>query len=427
MTMKGMKKLVVLAFSIMALMSLGVMVSAANPTVEYVRINGDIHESGDTLVVERGDELTIRVKLQADNMSHRDVEVQADILGYEYNDRTDDLSDSSSIFDLDAGETKFETLTLKIPARADKDVYDLRVRVASRSGPSVEERYTLSLKGVRHELELRDVLLHPRIVEAGSSLLVSARVTNRGEKHEDNIRVTASIPALGLTDIDYMGELRAGASRTSEELFMRIPACARPGVYTVELELEYDEGFERITSEETVEITEGRLCGETQGSVDTGRTILSIGSQTQHIVAGKGGATYSVAITNTGNNDRTYTLSVAGVESWGTYRVDPSNTLVVRAGETKPAFVFVSANEDATEGQQSFVVTVSSGDQSEPVQFNAVVAEGDNNIREWAEYVLIGLVVLLILLGLIIGFSRMRGREDSSSDDDDEVSGQTYY
>lgn len=423
--MKGMKKTVILAFSIMALLALTIMVAAV-PTVEYVKIDGDIHESGDTLVVERGETLDIRVKLQAGNTGHDDVEVEADILGYEYNDRTDDLSDSSSIFDMDAGETRFESLEIKIPVKADKDIYDLRVRVASRSGPSIEQRFRVSLEGNRHELEIRDVLLHPRVVEAGSSLLVNVRTTNRGEKDEEDVKVTASIPALGLTDSDYIGELEADESETSEELFMRIPACAQPGKYTLDIEVEYDEGFESTSASEVVEVIAGRLCGESDDSSDEGKTIISVGSQTQQLVAGKGGATYSIAITNAGRNDKTYSIAVSGVDSWGTYRVDPSTTTLVRAGETKPVFVFVSANENSAAGQQSFVVTVNSGTQSEPVQFNAVVAKGESNVRQWAEFVLIALVVLLIILGLIIGFSRMRSRDDSS-DDDEEISGQTYY
>lgn len=417
-----MKRGLIMSLSIMALLILSVT-AVAIPTVEYVKINGDIHEDGDTLVVERGDDLDVRVKLQAGADNHTNVEVEADIIGYEYNDR-EEISDSTHVFDMNAGDTQFEDLAISIPVRADKDYYDLRVRVSSRVGSSTEYLFRVNLEGQRHQLEIRDVILHPHVVEAGSSFIANVRLRNRGDTDEDDIKVTATIPELNLQDSDYVGELDDGESRTSEELFMRIPSCTRPGTYEVEIEVEYDEGFEQVTTTETIEVVEG-LCGATSDSDNEGKSIIAVGSQMQQVVAGKGGATYSLTITNTGSQDKTYTLSVAGVESWGTYRVDPSTTTIVRAGETKPIFVFVSANEDTSAGQQSFIVNVASGDSAQPVQFTTNVVDNGSNVRAWAEYVLIGLVILLIILGLIIGFGRMRGRDDR--EDDDEVSGQTYY
>jgi uncharacterized membrane protein len=144
----------------------------------------------------------------------------------------------------------------------------------------------------------------------------------------------------------------------------------------------------------------------------------------QQVVAGEGGATYSLAITNTGSADKTYTLSVSGVDAWGTYRVDPGTTTIVRSSETKPVFIFVAANKDAQAGQKSFIATIASDGNAEPVQFTANVVSGNNNVRKWAEFVLIALVVLLVILGLIIGFSRMRSRDE---EEDEDLSGQTYY
>ncbi len=422
-----MKKMLVFAIALIALLALSnIALAVDNLDVEWVKIDGDIQEDGDQLVVERGDDLSIKVKLQNGNQTLEDVEVEARILGYEYSDHDDSLRDSTHVFDMDAQDTRTETLKLSIPVKADKDFYDLRVRVGTRTGVSDEYLFRLNLDGNRHEVEIRDVLMHPRVVEAGSSLLLNVRVTNRGEKQEDDVKVSAMIDDLNLEDSDYIGELEEDESQTSEELFMRIPACAEPGIYDVEIEVEYDEGYETVRTTETVEVVEGRFCGSSSDDASSDAdSIISVGSQTQQVVAGKGGATYSLAITNPASTDKTYTVTVSGVDAWGTYRVDPQSTMIVKSGETKPVFVYVAANDNAMQGQQSFVVTVGSDGETQPVQFNTAVVKDSNNLRKWAEVVLIALVVLLIVLGLIIGFSRMRGKDDM--DDDEELSGQTYY
>ncbi len=417
--MKGNIKIGILLV-LVALLAIGSV--SALPDVEYIKINGDQYENGDSVVVEKGDDLEIKVKLQAD-VSYDNLEVEADIIGYEYND-IDEISDSTHTFDVDAGDTVYKELDLTIPSKADKDYYDLRIRVSGRTGSSVEYLMRVNLKGSRHDLEVKRVMLHPsNAVDAGSYLLVNAKITNRGEEsEEEDVRVTARIEDLDLEDTTYINEIEEDESKTSEELFLRIPACAEAGIYEVEVEVAYDEDSEVVTEIETIEIRESDLCNAAD---DDTESVISVGSQTQQVTAGEGGATYSLSITNPSNSDRSYTLSVSGLDSWGTFRVDPATTQIVKAGETEAMFVFVSAKDDATEGQQSFVVNVVSGDESEAVQFYANVVKDESNIRKWAEFVLIALVVLLIILGLIVGFSRMRNKPED--DEDEDLTGQTYY
>ena len=219
-----MKETITLAFMLVALLSCSVAATAL-PSVDWIKINDHIHEDGDVVVVDRGDELDVDVKLQAGNDSHENVEVEADILGYEFSDHDASLSDSSHLFDMDADDTRFENLELQVPVTVDRDTYDLRIRVGSRRDPSVEQVFRLRIEGERHQIQIKDVIMHPNVVEAGSSLLVNARVRNRGEELEDDVKVTARLPALGLEDSDYISELEVSESQTSEELFMRIPAC----------------------------------------------------------------------------------------------------------------------------------------------------------------------------------------------------------
>ena len=418
------KQFGVLLICLFAVIAVGGM-ALALPNVESVKINGDEFYDGDTLVVEKGDQLDIKVKLQAGNTSYSNLEVEADIIGYEYND-IDEISDSTHVFDMSVGDTVYKTLSVTIPTKAQKDYYDLRIRVSGRTGSTVEYLLRLNLKGARHSLDVKNMMLHPaNSVDAGSYLLVNAKIVNRGEKTEQDVQLTARIEALDLEDTTYIDEIESGDSKTSEELFLRVPACTKAGKYNVELEISYDEDSESLTKTSEIQIADAGLCQEETVPVADAKTIISVGSQTQQIKKGEGGATYSLAITNPAKTDKTYTIAVSGMDSWGTFKVDPSTTELVKAGQTKSIFVFVSANENAAEGQQSFVVTVASDNESQPLQYYANIAKSDSNVRKWAEFVLIALVVLLIILGLIVGFSRMKSSD--SKEEDEDLTGQTYY
>ncbi len=222
---------VLLAVFLVSFLAIG-MVSAL-PAVEKVKINGDVFEPGDSLEVERGDELDIRVRLTAGNVSEDDIEITAEVLGYEYSDH-EPIFDRAHTFDLDAGDTTYKDLTINLPYKMDKDRYDLRVTVGTRTGSAFEGLYRLHLKGVKHALIIKDVVFNPEAsVESGRALLTTVRVKNIGEKDEESVKVKVTIPELGLSASDYMDEIEDGESETSEELYMRIPECIEAKDYKV--------------------------------------------------------------------------------------------------------------------------------------------------------------------------------------------------
>ncbi|MFH0979026.1 MAG: hypothetical protein V1837_07045 [Candidatus Woesearchaeota archaeon] len=410
----------------------------ALPTVDYVKINGDVFESGDQLVVERGDILDIRVKLLA-SQNEENVEVAADILGYEYND-VEKISESTEPFDMDANDTVYKTLQVQIPENAEKDRYDLRVRVGSRRGASFEGRYALNLQGARHQLTIRDIVLSPENnVQAGRALLTTVRIKNYGEKDEEGIKIQVSIPALGISASDYIDTLEADESTSSEELYLRIPNCATPGIYKIEVVVEYDDGHKQDTAETSILLTDGDLCkpatpitpgGQTQPS--TPQTIISVGATTQDVTAGAGGVIYPLTLTNNGQSSKTYMLSIDGTTGWADARVSPSNTLIIGPGETKAAFIYVAANSNTPAGQRMFSVTVSSGADTLkqiPMTANVVGATQASSTMDWnkvkqvLEIGLVVLIVILVILGLIIGFNKLRGSGEGSTEEKEK----SYY
>ncbi len=409
---------------------LAINIVSALPTVTELKMDGDVISpfGGETIEMERGQEFDIKVRLTAAT-DEKNIEISAEVLGYEYSDK-EPIMDNVHTFDLDANDTAFKTLSLKLPDKMDKDYYDLRIRVASRTGGTQEMLYRLHLKGVRHDIVIKDVVFSPNDeVVGGRALLSTVRVKNVGEKDEEGIKVSVAIPALGLEASDYIDELEADESTTSEELYLRVPTCAESGVYDVIVTVEFDEGYESVTMQKTIAIVESEVCAPV--TEDGGKTIITV-PESQNVAKGTGGVVFPITITNLGKSAKTYTLAVSGVDAFGTYRIDPSSVIVVKGGEAKSAYVYITANDNAQAGEKVFAIDVSTDGDSKQITLKANVVEQQSaasGLGKVRTGLLIGLgvlVVILIILGFVIGFSKMKGKEDEE-EADEELGGQTYY
>ncbi len=413
---------------------LAVAVSATLPvTIDQVEVEGTTLSPSDStrLDLERGQTVDVRIELVA-SADVENVEVTGFISGYEYNDY-ESMSDTTHVFDMEAGVKYVKTLTLTLPVRAEEDDYKLRLIVTDRNDDELIENYNLKLDVARHSLEIRDVVFSPEEeVVAGRALLTTVRVKNIGEKDEESVKVKVSIPALGISASDYIDVIEAGDSTTSEELYMRIPDTAAAGDYTVEVSLDYDEGFESLSAKKTITVTEP-VCVEdacqTSAEETAEKTIITISTDVQQLVKGQGGSVYPIALTNEGKSTKTYVIKVDGIEGWATSRISPSNVVVLAPGETSTIFVYLSATDAAAAGEHMFSVSVSSADavlKQLPLKAEIVGQQttsfGWDRIKTALEIGFVILVVILVVLGLIIGFSKLKEKEEP-----EEVSGQTYY
>jgi uncharacterized membrane protein len=425
-----MKKLLVLT-----LFALATLVSAfaANELsysdaveLEYVKVNGDEYVSGDTLKVDLGENLDIRMKLQAIT-DVSDIQVNARLVGYEYSDR-ESVSDTSRVFDLNAGDTEFIDMSIKLPIRADKDEYELRVTVEGRRDTFETQSFTIRVAGPRSAVLVRDVIFSPNDnVAAGRSLLVQARLENIGERDQDNIRVTASIPSLGiegtvyLDELDGERELGRGEKRSSEEIFLRIPACAKAGTYDVVVRVLYDEDELATVTKPITIISEG-ACAVTGNQQVVDKTLITAPT-TQDVTAGSGGATFPIVIQNAGTTSKAYTVQVVNADDWAVYTVS-DRMPIVAAGDSKIVYVYVSAKADAAPGKKTFGIEVASDGAKQSIIATAnVLEQKSSSLRTILQVGVIALVAILIILGLIVLF--MRGRSDK--EDEMESKGQAYY
>ena len=407
-------------------------VHAANGVdLDWIKVDGDIVEANDNIVVDLGEDIDIRVKLQATE-DVEDVEIQARIVGYEYND-VNSLIDLTEPFDMEANDTETENLELMIPVRAEKDEYELRIVVADRTTDFVRESFTIRVKGPQDGLRIRDVVFSPRNeVMAGRALLTQVRLENIGEDDQDDVKAIVSIPGLGVSGEVFLDEeiegskVGDGDNEVTEEVFIRIPECAEPGLYDVEITVEFDE-YDSVQSTESIRVVSSDSCQATQPTQPTQpqqQTTVITPPPAQDVAAGEGGATYPVIISNLGTSSRVYTLEVRGVDGWGSAEVTDAAP-VVAAGQSKTVYVYVAANQDAAAGQRVFSVVVSQDEQAREIPMTANVVEAEDglsSVRRGLEIGLIVLIVLLVILGLILGLNKLRG-----NDDDEDMKGQAYY
>ncbi|MBU0666448.1 MAG: putative S-layer protein [Nanoarchaeota archaeon] len=404
------------------------MVSAVNLQVNYLKINGEVwdevvtgNDHADFLEVQRGEKLEIKIRVKALS-DVENVQIEADIYGYKYADREEELvSDVTKTFDMNENATAYKTLNLMIPVNMDKKYTKLRIRVGDEDGTSFEKTYELQIKGVESEeaVIVKDYSFTPSdSVVAGRAFTAAVKVENIGDEDLDDVKVVVSIPELHIQDTEYLDDLQADEKETLEEFLLRIPECAKPGVYDVEITVEFNDGYDSTTTNAAITVLEGDTCGVSVGSTE--RTVVSV-PQTQDVEEGKE-AVYPLMITNQGKSSKIYTVTVSGISAWGNVRIDPSAVLVVPAGETNTAYLYVTPM-DANKGENAFKATISSEGESKDIVLTANVV---TDAKDWGslkglEIALIVLVIILIIIGLVIGFGKLKGGSE------DEEGTQTYY
>lgn len=415
------KVLSLVALFVVSLLTLS-MVSAIDNTnleINSIKVNGEQVWDGEIVAVEEGQKLDVKVGFTA-LTAVEDVTVEAKISGYEYSDY-ENLEDESHMFDVAAGTTKYVTLSFNLPDKLDKDSYLLRIRVLDKNTGAYTAEVTLAVEPTRHGIDISDVAFAPgNTIKAGKSLLATVLLENYGDNEEEDVKVTVSIPALGVSATEFVDSLPTDDNNVEyedvPEMFLPIPATAAAGEYEVKVTVSYD-GYE--TDLQTYKINV--LANEAYQNQD--KLVLAVGPENQVVAAGTK-ATYGIALTNAGAVSKAFILE-AQTGDWASASLSDS-LVVLEPGKNKVVYVDVNVAENTVAGEHLTSVAVKSGSevlQNVVLKANVVPAPApaaaDYSLRNGLEIALIILVVVLVIIGLIIGFSRMKK--------DDEEEEKTYY
>ncbi|MBI3037306.1 hypothetical protein HYY73_06195 [Candidatus Woesearchaeota archaeon] len=379
--------------------------------------------------LERGQDFTLRIKLTASSDA-KDIEIRAFVTGFEFS-KSQDISDSTSPFDVEKGVSYVKTLKLKLPDRATEDTYRIRVIVAGRDNDEIAQNYRIKVTPTDHEVVIKDFNVNPEdMVQAGRALLATVRVKNLGDSTERDVKVRVSIPELGVTaSPDFIDDLKSDESATSEEFFLRVDQCAKPGTYDVKAEVTFEEGDKTVTGTKQITVTKGACETPATSTSVSANGVRIYSPEQQDVAAGGVAVSYPITITNDGTTGKSFSLSAAASD-WATVKFSPSNVVAVKGGDSQTVYLVVSANKNSPAGAQVLVVRVKdqAGDvvKEFPLPANVVSAAGAGspNLGSTVQLLqlgLIALIVVLVVVGVVVAFRRMKGPGQG------EEGTQTYY
>src|SRR3989344_1059991 len=156
-----------------------------NNDVVDVAVVKDLTENSETF-------LPIRIRLKS-TQNIEDLKVSAWIGGYEFGVPRD----TSEPFDITTyGTGAVKSVVLKLPLPKDLEsskVYKLNVE-AFNNDMSLKKEIKLNVEGKRHLVDLFDVIVNPSLsVDAGTPVIVKARVENLGDRTEDDVKFTLAV------------------------------------------------------------------------------------------------------------------------------------------------------------------------------------------------------------------------------------------
>ena len=414
---KMLKNISFAIFTLMLLSAFTANVHAVDFSIEKVEVD-DIVAGSNPISVERESTIDVEVQLKGTGRSDN-VRVKAWIGGYEFGS----IREESEIFDIEPDVVYKKTISLEIPEDIDaNDDYTLHVEVFDDDN-SFEQKFLLRVDEIRHRVNVLDVLLRPgNNVKAGEPLFITARLENLGAKKEDDIKVIASIPELGISTATFIDELTNDeednedeeSSMSSDELFLRIPENAKTGIYNLKVDVEYNRGRSVLTDTLQVAVT-GVSAAEKEAVVD-------VDALTKSLEVG-GSTTYVVTVQNFGES-KTFKVEIEGEQLFADSSISPK-TFTLADQESKDVKVTLTPKSDAESGLKDFTVKVWSEDKLvEELSLQANVVEKAQDNADTRDVWVIGfivLVIILIVLGLIMAFQRMRKPEEPGDE------GTSYY
>jgi uncharacterized membrane protein len=421
---------------------LGVAVQDDLPdfSIEKVEVDGTVASSNGAIFVERGSTVFVDVWVRGNDIftncqdnrgtSCYDVKVKAFIGGYEFGD----VQDTSSVFEVEPGVRYHKTLRLQIPEDLDaSDDYTLRIEAfdddqSTDDHASTRTKFTLRIQEPRHSVKVFDTLFNPSTsVQAGQPLFVSVRVENLGDNIEDSVRVSVSVPALGLLTQEYVDELETrqddhrdddvNDAATSNDLVLLIPEDAKAGDYEVFVRLDFNRFHDFEEQKYVLHVTE---LPKVKTGVP-GNALVNVDSLSQTTSTGQG-AVYKFALANLAEEAQVFTVEVAGTNDWANVRVDPMS-LTVQPDNTAEVSVFVAPKEGVT-GAKNFNVRVNSGTNLVADKaLSLTVAEGTStdNVKKVLTVIFVVLLLILVLLVVVLLIRKL------TEDKEEGVESKTYY
>lgn len=376
-TMISMKNLVSLV-AVFALLLVTTSSASAFADIKSVEVSGiQALNSGSAVASFAGDTIPVLVVFNA-TADASDVRVKAWVSG----DR--DYSVSSDRFNVIAGNLYSKLMSVKVPSDIDpSESFKLEIEVESRNdGLGDSATINVTVQRESYKVEVLDVSMDNK-AKAGENLALDIVLKNRGMELAEDTFVTVSIPALGVEQRSYFGDLSAtDQSEPSEKedaverrMTVNLPSNAREGIYTVEITAFNADSQESVTKKVAI-------VGASEDSI-----VVSSG-KSKNFAVGQTGS-YSVTIVNSGDKIALYELSFETPS--GIVASSDDSVVAVPAGSSKTVKFDVTASKA---GNYNFAVNVNSNG-------NLVSRDSYTAVVEGSSFAANATVILTVVLAII--------------------------
>ena len=378
--------------------------------LEEVEINGIEVTDIDTLQLINGESVEVQLRMSALS-SFDDARIMVFVEGYEHSP----LLATTEIFSVLEGNTYIKRVNINLPADMDnQENYVLRIVGANDLSGVTYKEFEVFVDTQRHRVDILDLIMTPSSgVEPGQNIIANVRMKNRGQKEQDSVRVSVSIPELNVDESSYVSNLNSDEVATSDDMLLFIPEDATAKVYKAVVTLAYDDGYTVTTDSFDLNVMAPRLVQE-ENLIISFKNNLELMAATQ--------STFEIVVGNP--NDESKPISVVPIESaWADVEVSP--TLVMVQGGDSESFTVTITPKNAAAGEQelAFVVKEGASSVNEFTVATFVDTKADSDVN-WFNVVLVVLLILAIIILLALVISIAKKRNDS---DDDLSSTEEYY
>lgn len=192
-------------------------------------------------------------------------------------DDDSDIDDSVDLDTIDAGKTEKATIEFQVPYEIDEDTYDITIDVEGKDTKGIThkinvEDFTIDVKKENHQLIFTSIGLNPSTLDCTRRAQLFFTVMNIGDDDEDNVKVTATNNALGLSFSDTF-DLIMDPFEDDNKMRIDIPITIsdklKAGTYSIDVGVEYNDGKDDLTKTETLTVAN---CGSIITTTDTPKT-----------------------------------------------------------------------------------------------------------------------------------------------------------
>ncbi len=375
--------------------------------LEEVEVNG-AEVAGDVLQVMNGETLNVDLRFSAlENFDN--ARIMAFIEGYEHSP----LVSSTEIFAVKSGKTYIKSLSLNLPADMNSEQdYKLRIVGASDLSGITYKDYNIYVDTQRDRVDVLDLVMTPSSgVEPGQNIIANVRMKNRGQQSQDSVKVSVSIPQLGVKESSYISNINANEVATSDDMLLFVPETAAAGLYDVVVTLSYNDGYTASEDIYSLNILSPKTVEEKNLLVSFKDNLDLVGGATK---------TFDVVVANP--NEESKPISVVPVENtWADVEVTPSLAMV--QGGDSASFTVKVTPKSAISGEKELALMIKEGAVTVSDITVSTYVEPSDEIN-WVNVALAVLLIIaiIILLALVISIAKRR-----NEDNDEITSTEEYY